>query len=126
MDHGHAVQLSERRHDKPCPRKRPVDSIRRTLPPSVSVRKQPFTFPSRVLRFVPLMIAFVSSILASTSAAGAGDLIANPGSVSFGNVVLGASSTQTVTVLNIDTTPVRIMDATVAVAGFEINGLSLP
>ena len=55
-----------------------------------------------------------------------GQLGANPGSVSFGNVFLTASSSKTITLSNSGTTSVTISQATASGAGFGISGLNLP
>ena len=53
-------------------------------------------------------------------------LSATPATVSFGNVVVGNTGTQTVTLANSGTTSVTISQATVSGTAFNIGGLSLP
>ncbi|MGO9275870.1 MAG: choice-of-anchor D domain-containing protein [Terriglobia bacterium] len=53
-------------------------------------------------------------------------LSASPADLNFGNVTVGTSSTQTVTLTNTGTAAVMVSKATVAGTGFSIGGLSLP
>ena len=53
-------------------------------------------------------------------------LSVNPTSLSFGNVVVGTSSTQTVTLSNTGTSNAVVSQANVTGAGFSISGLTLP
>ena len=53
-------------------------------------------------------------------------LSATPASVSFGNVVVGSDTTQTVRLQNIGTSQVTISSVTPSVAGVAISGISLP
>jgi len=55
-----------------------------------------------------------------------GTLSATPGSVSFGNVQVGTSQTQSDTLTNTGGTSLTITQAAVTGAGFSITGLSLP
>src|SRR2546426_5541131 len=55
-----------------------------------------------------------------------GTLAANPASVSFGNVLVGSSESQTVTLTNSGTASVTISAASASGTGFSISGLSLP
>ena len=51
---------------------------------------------------------------------------AAPSSLNFGNVSVGSSSRQTVTLTNTGTESVTVSQATVAGAGFSVSGLSVP
>src|SRR5581483_1728975 len=53
-------------------------------------------------------------------------LTANPTSINFGNVKVGMSSTQSVTLTNAGTISVIISQATASGSGFGLSGLSLP
>ena len=55
-----------------------------------------------------------------------GQLAANPASVSFGNVLVGSSGSQTVTLTNSGTASVTLSAASASGTGFSISGLSLP
>src|SRR3989449_3273276 len=55
-----------------------------------------------------------------------GTLAANPASVSFGNVLVGSSGSQTVTLTNSGTASVTLSAASASGTGFSISGLSLP
>ena len=73
-------------------------------------------------------LAFVQAVL--TDAMGGACVLpvlnVAPSSLSFGNVVLGSSGTQTVTLTGTGTSSTTIAQATVSGAGFSISGLSLP
>ncbi len=62
----------------------------------------------------------------TTNAAGTPSLNVSPTSASFGSVMLGDSSTNTVTLLNPGTTPICVSQVTATGPGFSIGGLSLP
>jgi hypothetical protein len=53
-------------------------------------------------------------------------LTVNPQSVSFGNVPVGTSGSQTVALLNSGTGPVSVSQATMAGSGFGMSGLAVP
>ena len=53
-------------------------------------------------------------------------LIANPGSFAFGNVVVGSTSSQTITLSNSGNASVTISQASLSGAGFAISGLATP
>ena len=53
-------------------------------------------------------------------------LSANPNSVSFGNVTVGAPNSQTIVVQNTGTASLTISQATVSGAGFSMSGLAVP
>jgi hypothetical protein len=55
-----------------------------------------------------------------------GGLTATPLSVAFGNVQIGTSQSQTVTLGNTSTSTVNVTDATVTGTGFSTSGLSTP
>lgn len=69
-----------------------------------------------------------TTVLALTGVglANQGTLSANPASLSFGNVLVGSSSTKSETLTNTGSGPVTISQASVTGAGFSISGLSLP
>jgi Abnormal spindle-like microcephaly-assoc'd, ASPM-SPD-2-Hydin/Fibronectin type III domain len=58
--------------------------------------------------------------------AGAPQLGASPASVSFGNVVVGSSGQQTITLTNLGSANLNISSSSVSGTGFTITGLSLP
>ena len=62
----------------------------------------------------------------SPSGPGADQLDASPSSIAFGSVVVGQSSTQTVTISNSGGAAITISSASTSGPGFGINGLSLP
>jgi Abnormal spindle-like microcephaly-assoc'd, ASPM-SPD-2-Hydin len=53
-------------------------------------------------------------------------LTVNPGSLSFGNVTVGSSATQSVTLASTGTAPVQVTTATISGAGFTVSGASFP
>src|SRR5437870_9437356 len=53
-------------------------------------------------------------------------LVISPSALSFGNVSLGSSSTQTVTLINSGAASVTVSQASVSGAGFSKNGLTPP
>jgi hypothetical protein len=53
-------------------------------------------------------------------------LTVNPASLSFGNIAVGSSSTQAVTLASTGTTPVKVTAAAISGAGFAISGASFP
>ena len=55
-----------------------------------------------------------------------GSLSASPASMSFGNIAVGASSTQRLTLTDTGTASVTISQASVTGAGFSLSGLTLP
>jgi Cep192 domain 4/Abnormal spindle-like microcephaly-assoc'd, ASPM-SPD-2-Hydin/HYDIN/CFA65/VesB-like, Ig-like domain len=71
---------------------------------------------------------FFAAILALTShASGAsGQLTVNPSSISFGNVTVGSSQTQSVTLANSGGSDLTITQATLSGTGFTLSGLSYP
>lgn len=93
---------------------------------------------SVVVSFTPQSAGKPTGTVTLASAAGAlqigvsgtavspGALSLNPPSLSFGNVVLGQSQTQSVTVTNSGDSPVTLSQASVSSASFSLNGLSLP
>jgi len=72
--------------------------------------------------------AFVQAVLASAMPGGACiiPVVGAPSSVSFGNVMAGSSSTQTVTLTGAGTASSTISKAMVSGSAFGISGLSLP
>jgi hypothetical protein len=69
----------------------------------------------------PLTIA-----LSGTAATATGQLSANPASYNFGNVMVGSSGTQSITLTNSGNASVTISAATATGAGFSLTGLSVP
>src|SRR5262249_23610966 len=61
-----------------------------------------------------------------TAGSGSATLQLNPTSVNFGNVTVGKSSSQTVTILNVGTASVTVTQATVSNSQFSISGVTLP
>jgi hypothetical protein len=55
-----------------------------------------------------------------------GSLVANPGRVSFTNIQVGSSQTQTASLTNSGGSDVTIAQASTSGNGFDVNGLSLP
>jgi len=64
--------------------------------------------------------------LAGAGLAANATLIANPGSIAFGNVVVGNSNPQTVTLTNTGATTITISQASASGSGFTMSGLALP
>jgi Abnormal spindle-like microcephaly-assoc'd, ASPM-SPD-2-Hydin len=62
----------------------------------------------------------------SGSGATPGQLVSNPGSLNFANIVVGTSQTQSVTLTNSGSTSVTVSQATVSGNGFTASGLALP
>lgn len=80
-----------------------------------------FTLQWRFLNVgVPLLLLLLCSVFA------AGQLAANPTSVSFGNVVVGSSVTQSLILTNTSNWSISISQATVSGAAFSLSGLTLP
>jgi len=50
----------------------------------------------------------------------------NPASLSFGNIAVGISNSQSVTLTNSGTARVTVSEANLTGAGFYLSGLSLP
>jgi hypothetical protein len=67
--------------------------------------------------------ALVVFLLAAT---GAGQLVVNPSTVSFGSVQIGGSVSQSVVLSNAASSNLTISQATVSGAGFAFSGLGLP
>jgi len=65
-------------------------------------------------------------IAVSGTVVSAGSLSSTPASLSFGNVVLGKSQTQSVSITNSGGSPVTVTQASVSSSIFTINGLTLP
>jgi len=65
-----------------------------------------------------------SMTLIGTGVTAGASLNSNPGSVAFGNVAVGANSSQSITLTNSGTTSVTISQATASGTGFSINGLA--
>ncbi|MGB0033913.1 MAG: choice-of-anchor D domain-containing protein, partial [Candidatus Acidiferrales bacterium] len=64
--------------------------------------------------------------LAGSGIAANATLTANPGSIPFGNVVVGSNSSQTITLTNNGNTSVTISQASVTGVGFSMSGLATP
>jgi hypothetical protein len=106
-----------------------------TLPATVAAG-QSLSF---AVKFAPTVVGTVTGSVAlvsnasntlaitvsGTGASVAGTLSASPGSLSFGTVTVGNSSSQTVTV-TAATASVTITQANVTGAGFSVSGLTLP
>jgi HYDIN/CFA65/VesB-like, Ig-like domain/Abnormal spindle-like microcephaly-assoc'd, ASPM-SPD-2-Hydin/Right handed beta helix region/Flagellar-associated PapD-like len=75
------------------------------------------------------VVSDASNSPAVVSLAGAGltlQLSASPSSLSFGNVALGAKSTQAVTLTNTGTGSITVTEVKVAGTGFSVSGLAMP
>ncbi|MGC2246851.1 MAG: choice-of-anchor D domain-containing protein, partial [Terriglobales bacterium] len=66
------------------------------------------------------------NIPVSGTAVAAGNLTASPTSINFGNVVIGSSASQTVTLKNTGGANVTVTAASISGTGFSFNGLTLP
>jgi Abnormal spindle-like microcephaly-assoc'd, ASPM-SPD-2-Hydin/HYDIN/CFA65/VesB-like, Ig-like domain len=67
-----------------------------------------------------------SMVIGINATATSSTLAATPSSVSFGNVVVGSDTTQTIRLENIGTSQVTISSITPSVAGVGISGVTLP
>jgi len=67
-----------------------------------------------------------SMVIGINATATSSTLSATPSSVSFGNVVVGSDTTQTIRLQNIGTSQVAISSITPSVSGVAISGISLP
>ena len=66
------------------------------------------------------------NIPVSGTAVAAGNLTASPTSINFGNVVVGSSASQTVTLKNTGGANVTVTAASISGTGFSFSGLTLP
>jgi glyoxylate utilization-related uncharacterized protein len=92
-----------------------------------TVRFQPAKVgtPSKTVQFGD-NAEFLASMTVSGDAVAAGQLALNPSAVNFGNVKIGSSQTNTVTVSNGGATDLTINSATLSGASFSMGTLSLP
>ena len=67
-----------------------------------------------------------SMVIGINATATSSTLAATPSAVSFGNVVVGSDTTQTIRLQNIGTSQVAISSITASVAGVGISGVTLP
>jgi hypothetical protein len=67
-----------------------------------------------------------SIVIGINATATSSTLAATPSSVSFGNVVVGSNTTQTIRLQNIGTSQVKISSLTPSVANVTISGITLP
>jgi hypothetical protein len=67
-----------------------------------------------------------SMVIGISATATSSTLAATPSSVSFGNVVVGSDTTQTIRLQNIGTSEVKISSLTSSVANVTISGITLP
>jgi hypothetical protein len=67
-----------------------------------------------------------SMVIGISATATSSTLAATPSSVSFGNVVVGSDTTQTIRLQNIGTSEVKISGLTSSVANVTISGITLP
>src|SRR5207245_4428481 len=87
--------------------------------------------PSRWIRLA-LILGLVGAVSLVGCASGTSpqvqqmQLVVSPSALSFGNISLGSSSTQTVTLTNSGTASVTVSQASVSGAGFSKNGLTPP
>ena len=66
------------------------------------------------------------SATGTSQSAGQPAISANPSSVSFGNVTVGAPNSQTIVIQNTGTSSLTISQATVSGSGFSMSGLAIP
>ncbi len=97
---------------------------------STRVRQRPISFGGRgsdvttvALNTVPIS---VSVPVSGTGMAGAGQLAVSPTSLALGSVRIGASQTQSATLINSGSSDLTIRQATVSGRGFRMSGLSFP
>ncbi|MGD0907851.1 MAG: choice-of-anchor D domain-containing protein, partial [Candidatus Acidiferrales bacterium] len=76
--------------------------------------------------FLLLPTVLLAALTQSGCAPSSGNLAASPTSLSFGNVVLGSNSHQTLTLTNSGTAPSTVTQAAASGAGFNFKGPSLP
>ena len=69
---------------------------------------------------------FAILALTATAFAGSGQLVVNPSTINFGNVSVGASQTQAVTLSNAGGSKLSITQASLSGADFALSGLSYP
>jgi Protein of unknown function (DUF1573)/Abnormal spindle-like microcephaly-assoc'd, ASPM-SPD-2-Hydin len=67
-----------------------------------------------------------STVISINATATLSTLAATPASFSFGNVVVGSDTTQTIRLQNIGTSQVTISSVTPSVAGVAVSGITLP
>src|ERR1700680_1697000 len=73
-----------------------------------------------------LPIALLAALTLSGCASSSGDLVASPRSLSFGNVAMGFSSNQSLTLTNSGTAATTVTQITASGGGFKIKGPALP
>jgi hypothetical protein len=66
------------------------------------------------------------TVAVSGSGVAAGQLNVSPGALSFGNVTVGKTSTQTATLSNSGNSSITVNQVTASGSGFSLSGLSLP
>ncbi len=73
-----------------------------------------------------LLLASILLAFSAPATAGAGQLVVNPASISFGNVASGASVSQTITLTNSGGWKITVSQASVSGTGYSLSGLNLP
>jgi Abnormal spindle-like microcephaly-assoc'd, ASPM-SPD-2-Hydin len=82
---------------------------------------------SKISCGIRLFFFFFAIIALTSEASGAtGQLAVNPSNINFGNVSVGSSQTQTVTLANSGGPKLTITQATLSGTGFTLSGLSYP
>ncbi|MBZ5550008.1 MAG: choice-of-anchor D domain-containing protein, partial [Acidobacteriia bacterium] len=81
---------------------------------------------SRTLSLLGASSEVLVSLTASGTSAASGQLSLNPSSVAFGNIKVGSSQTNSVTLSNSGGADITVNQATLTGAGFSTNNLSLP
>jgi Abnormal spindle-like microcephaly-assoc'd, ASPM-SPD-2-Hydin len=74
----------------------------------------------------PALLAAIFTTLLLSGCLGLGSLAVNPANVNFGNVPVGSSGTQTVTITNSSTSPFTLLQAGVSGEGFSLKSPPLP
>ena len=76
--------------------------------------------------FCLLFLFSLLFVLSSHAFAGSGQLVVSPSSVNFGNVPVGSSQTQAVSLANSGGSKITVTQATLSGTGFTLTGLSYP
>ena len=94
---------------------------------SLALKKRPVTFGGGGLEPVALnTVSTTFTAQVTGTGTGAGQLAVSPASLALGNVKVGASQTQSATLINSGNTELTIRQATVTGRGFKMSGISFP
>ncbi len=96
---------------------------------SLNPPKRPLTFGDRTGQFTTVALNTISTSLTapvSGTGTGVGQLAVSPAVLALGVVKLGASRTQSVTLINSGTSQLTVRQATVTGRGFRMSGISFP